>query len=201
MAIIQPLLEIKKNRMKRIFFAYISVCVLLTSCQNNSQSSVESNNNIPPNEQVEDKFFYIEFVNLDSTNEYINSIELVKKELLNNGYIAGKENNNDWQGIRKIDPVEHILLNEIDENHPNIHRFRDFSEYDSNNGDIEKIVITINKPINDTIPNFNYRSYKKLGHENWQSVTNPGNFRYDNTFDEAKFANWMIETITLLTFK
>ncbi|MBL4705874.1 MAG: hypothetical protein JKY54_15215, partial [Flavobacteriales bacterium] len=144
---------------------------------------------------------YIEFVNLDSTNAYGNSIELVKKELLNNGYVAGKENNNEWQGIRKIDTFEHIILDEIDQYHPNIHRFIDFSGYDSNNGDMERIVITINNPINDTTPNFNYHSYKKLGHEDWQSVTNPGNFRSGNAFDETKFANWMIETITLLTFK
>ncbi|KAB7531037.1 hypothetical protein F8C76_05940 [Flagellimonas olearia] len=189
--------------MRRIFYISLSAAFLLTSCKNISQSSIESGKKIQAVEQAEDKFFYIEFVNLDSTNIYRNSIDLVKKELLNNGYIVDKENNNDWQGIRKIDKSEHIILDEISEYHPNIHRFINFSEHDSNNGDIEKIVININKPINDTIPNFNYCSYKKLGHEDWQSVFNPGNFRYreSNAFNESELANWMIKTIVLLTFK
>lgn len=181
----------------------MSVTFLLISCKHSSQSSKKSDENIQAIEQVENKFFYVEFVNMDSTNKYKNSIDIVKKELLNSGYVANKEVNNDWQGIRKIDESKHIILENISEYHPNIHRFIDFSEYDSNKGNIEKIVINFNKPINDTIPNFNYRSYKKLEHEDWQAVFNPGNFRYieNNEFNESELANWVTRTIVLLTFK
>jgi hypothetical protein len=194
---------IKNNKMKRILFISISVVFFLISCQNSSESSVELDKNIQTDEQVENIFFYVEFINLDSTSESINPFEQVRKELFNNGYILGKETSNDWQGIRKIDATEHIMLQDIDKDHPNIHRFRDFSEYDSSNGDIEKIVITLNNPVNDTIPNFNFRTYKKLGHNDWQSVSNPGNFRYteSNNPTETDLANWMIEHIVLLTFK
>jgi hypothetical protein len=175
----------------------------LISCQNSSESSAELVKTIQTDQQVENVFFYVEFINLDSTSESINPFEQVKKELFNNGYILGKETSNDWQGIRKIDTTDYILLQDIDKNRPNIHRFRDFSEYNSSNGNFEKIVITLNNPVNDTIPNFNFHSYKKLGHDNWQSVFNPGNSRYteSNMPNETEFANWMIEHIVLLTFK
>jgi len=47
----------------------------------------------------------------------------------------------------------------------------------------------MNKPIDGSISNFNYRSYKKLGYEEWQSVFNPGNFRYP----EKKYLNKILE--------
>tara|TARA_R110000764_G_scaffold69482_1_gene143792 strand:+ start:1210 stop:1779 length:570 start_codon:yes stop_codon:yes gene_type:complete len=189
--------------MKTYFFLYISVTFLLISCKDSSQSSKASGENMQANEQVTNKFFYIEFVNLDSTKNCRNSIELVKKELLYNGYVAYKESNNDWYGIRKINESEHIKLEQINEYHPNIHRFLDYLEYDSNNDNIEKIVIDFNKPINDTIPNFNYSTFKKLGHDDWQSVLNAGSFKYkgNKEYDESELANWIIKTIVLLTFK
>lgn len=182
--------------MKRIFFLYMSVVFLLISCQDSSKSA-------KANEQVEDEILYLEFVNLDSTSVSINTIEQVKEELFNNAYFAGKEINSDWQGIRKLDADEQIKPQDIDQYHQYIHKFRDFAEYDVKDGAIEKIVITLNKPINDTIPNFNYRSYKKLGHADWQSVFNPGNFRYkeSNTYTKDQLTPWMIKIIVLLTFK
>lgn len=189
--------------MKRTLFIHISIVFLLISCQNTEKSSLESSNNIEGDNQVEDKFFYVEFIHPEDSIAYGNSIELVKKKLLKNGYIAGKDFENGHQGIRKIDSDEYITIRDVNKYQHNIHKFKDFSKYDPNDGDIEKIVITVNKPINDSIPNFNFRSYKKLGHEDWQSTFNPGNFRYieKKTFDESKFANWMSEIIVLLTFK
>lgn len=189
--------------MSKIFYISLSVVFLLVSCQNNSQSLIDVNKNNQTIKQVEDKFFYIEFINLDRKNTYRNIVEELKKELYNNGYINSKKSDNDWQGIRKVNIAEHINLQDIDKYHPNIHKFRDFSEYDSSSEDIEKIVITLNKPINDSIPNFNFRSYKKRGHEEWQSIFNPGNFRYmeKQTFNESEMTNWMIKTIVSLTFK
>ncbi len=190
--------------MKRKIITYLSVIFLLISCQNNSQSSVEFNKNTLADEQVKNKNYYIEFISLDSANKYINIIEQVKNELYNNGYIVSQENtNNNWQGIRKIDTTEHIIIRDVDKHHPNIHKFKDLSEYNLNDKDVEKIVITFNKPINDTIPNFNYHSFKKLGHDDWQSVFNPGNFRHEekSTFNETELANWVIRHIVLLTFK
>ncbi len=203
LGIAKTLKAIKNSKMKRILFIYLTIVIFLISCQNSSESSAELVKTIQTDQQVENVFFYVEFINLDSTSESINPFEQVKKELFNNGYILGKETSNDWQGIRKIDTTDYILLQDIDKNRPNIHRFRDFSEYNSSNGNFEKIVITLNNPVNDTIPNFNFHSYKKLGHDNWQSVFNPGNYRYteSNMPNETEFANWMIEHIVLLTFK
>jgi len=190
--------------MKRTLFIFVSLMFLLSSCQNSLQSSDNKNKTISSEELAQNKYYYIEFIHLDSTNQIMNSINQVKSELLNNGFIAKIENDNEWQGIRKIGINEEVSLDEINPYHPYIHRFRDFSYYDAKNGDIEKIEIIINKPIDSSIHNFNYHSYKKLGHKEWQSVFNPGNFRYaksDSVFDEAAFIDWAMKTIVVLTFK
>jgi hypothetical protein len=85
----------------------------------------------------------------------------------------------------------------------NIHRFKNYIANSSEDSDIEKIVIFYNKPIGDTVPNFNYRSYKKRGHPDWQSSSNPGNFAFKGTgdFEEKDIANWIVNILVLLTFK
>ena len=189
--------------MKGILYISILLVLFFVSCQNSSASSVQLDEKNQTEGEVENLFYYVEFINLDDTDESIETLNLLKKELFNNGYIIGKERNNDWQGIRKINEAERILLKDISKYHPNIHRFKDFSLCNSSSGDIMKIVISLNKPINDTIPNFNFRGYKKRGDKDWQSSYNPGNFRYtkSNTLNENDFASWMIRYIVLLTFK
>lgn len=177
------------------------IVFLFISCQNRAKSFQDSNKNIEV--ALEDKFFYLEFIYPKGSSKHLNTIELVKKELFYNGYIVSKDFDNEWQGVRKIAVDENITIQDTRKYYTDIHRFRAFSQYNSNDKEVEKIVITLNKPINDSIPNFNFRSYKKFGHENWQSVFNPGNFRFENrkTFDENEYVNWMIERITLLSFK
>jgi ribosomal protein S8 len=194
--------EIKNDKMKRILIVYIPVILLLISCQNSSEPSTDSNENIQNSEEVKDLFYYMEFVDFENTNNSRNIIEQLKNELYSNGYIATTETN-EWQGIRKVNKEELITLKDMDKYQTYIHKFKDISEYNPKNGDLEKIVITLNKPINDTIPNFNYHSYNKRGFKEWQSLKNPGNFRYTEgiPFTESELRNWMINLIIILTFK
>jgi len=169
----------------------------MTSCQNNKPGTSETTK-----PEAENKFYYVEFVDSNNSSMSQKTISLVKSRIFNKGYILAAESN-DWQGIKEIDTTEQVELNELSRPHQKIHRFRDFSGYDQDNNDVEKIVITFNKPLNDSIPNFNYQSYKKLGHPNWQSVFNPGNFQFKGIEKsrEKELADWMVERIVLLTFK
>ena len=183
--------------MKRFLFALFVSLVFMTSCQNQKSDSKEKTK-----PEVAKKFYYVEFV--DSCNSPLsqNTISLVKSRIFDKGYILTEESN-EWQGVKEIDTTELVELNNLSKSHQSVHRFRSFSEYNSDNADVEKIVITYNNPLNDSIPNFNYQSFKKLGYSEWQSVFNPGNFKYNGTAKptEIELADWMVEQIVLLTFK
>lgn len=157
------------------------------------------------NGQIEQKIHYIEFVDKDNTPLSQEVIQQVKKELYDNGYILSNENS-DWQGIRQVQMNEIIELHQVNEFHPNIHKFKDFSDYSSNaediKNDVEKIVITFNNSDADIL-SFNHTSFKKRGHEEWQNYSNAGNFKYNNkTIPSDKELNqWLVKIIVGLTFK
>lgn len=194
----------KKQKPLLAIFSFIIIAFSITalaSCISDNTNSQKKD--IEKQDIVKDIFYYVEFIDMDNTNTSQKVIMQVKLEIFANRYIAGIEEN-DWQGIRKTEPNEKINIADLNKYHPNIHQFRNFSEYNSNQiEDFEKIVITYNKAIENTIPNFNFRSYRKLGHEEWQSVFNPGNFRYKEKqdFSENDLAEWIIDHIVLLTFK
>jgi hypothetical protein len=65
-------------------------------------------------------------------------------------------------------------------------------------------VITFHSPGKDQLYNFDFQSYKKLSRAEWQSVFNPGNFRFPNKNPEGQekdLSSWMFDRIVLLTFK
>lgn len=183
--------------MKRSLFALCVSLVFITSCQNNKSDTTEKTQ-----PEVANKFYYVEFVDSNNSSLTQHTISLVKSRIFNKGYILTQESN-DWQGIKEIDTTEQVELNNLSQPHQSVHRFRNFSEYAPDNNDVEKIVITYNKPLNDSIPNFNFQSYKKLGHPDWQSVFNPGNFQFNGTekATEKELADWMVKQIVILTFK
>ena len=182
--------------MKEALFLIVSIVLLSISCR-------EGENGVENDAALNEKYFYVEFINQADSGIYPNTGELVKEVLFGGDYVMSNEGEVRHHGVSKIDLEGQVGIQEVDRDHPNIHKFRDFSTYDENDREAEKIVITLNKPISDSIRNFNIRFYKKLGHEDWQSVANPGNFRYKNgdAFNEVAFSRWMVEQITLLTFK
>ena len=125
-----------------------------------------------PKLKAKGEYFYVKFVDLDNSILSQKTIRQVKKRIFN-----------------------------LKNPHQNIYMFRDISEYNLEKKDIEKIVITYNKPINNTVPNFNFRSYKKRGYPEWQSIYNPGNFRYDQkkNYTETELSDWIVNHISILT--
>ena len=170
--------------MKTAFLFYAVLILLLSACQNNAPATTTSTEPITST----DKIFYLEWVTTSSTTDYDKTQALVQKALLDNGYIFDKR-------VKKVDGSERPT--QI------IHRFKEMSAYNIDQAEAEKIVLTLNAPIEGHIHKFNYRSYQKQGHADWQSVFNPGNFRYpqEQPFEVDKFANWMVERIVLLTYK
>lgn len=170
--------------MKPVVLFYAILILLLSACQDSSPATTT------PTEPITntDKVFYLEWATTSTTTDYDKTLALVQKALLDNGYVFDK-------GVKKVDGSERPT--QI------IHRFKEMSAYDVEQAEAEKIVLTLNAPIKGLIPNFNYRSYQKKGHADWQSVFNPGNFRYpqEQPFEANKLANWMVERIVLLTYK
>lgn len=147
-----------------------------------------------------DKFYYLEFIDKDNTSLSKATISTLKQRILGRCYYYGAKRNT-LQGMNFGDSVNTA---ESDEYFPEVHCFRSISEYNSSDVDAEKIVITYNQPDHNKFPNFDFRSYKKLGHKEWQSVHNPGNFRFHNANPEGQekdLSVWMFDLIVMLTFK
>lgn len=156
------------------------------------------------NKQIGQKIHCTEFIDGDNTPLSQEVIQQVKKELYNNAYILGTEDN-DWQGIQQVQMNEIIRPEQVNEFHPNMHQFKDFLDYTGSqedlNNDVEKIVITFHSSEN--YPNFNHISFKKRGHQEWQNYSNAGNFEYPKgkEMNDTEVAEWLIRIIVGLTFK
>ncbi|MGH1337545.1 MAG: hypothetical protein ACRBFS_15585 [Aureispira sp.] len=168
--------------MKITLFFYTVLILLLGACQSNTPTEKASKK-----ATTTDKTFYLELVTTATSINYDQTLTLVQKALFNNGYVFDKR-------VKKVDGSEKKGLI--------IHRFKAKTDDNSNEEGIEKIVLTLKEPNEEGLHNFSYRSYKKQGND-WQSVFNPGNFRYpkEQSFEETKFANWITERVVLLTYK
>lgn len=176
----------------RPFHAFLVLFALLASCNEKAVTAKAGEQN-----------YYLEFINRDGSNVSEWTIKAVKKKLLGKGYYYGAEPEGS-QGIRGIGYVDSVNMAMMDEHFEKVHRFRDISEYDASDKDAEKIVITYNPPGKNEVTNFNFHAYKKLGHDKWQSVFNPGNFRFSSAHTEGQEKDlgvWMSDLIVKLTFK
>ncbi len=183
----------------RRFPAVLSLFALFVSCEEETPDAPEE----PRSGKAGTQFYYVEFIDKDSSTDSRRSIQFAKRLLLNHGcyYTAEPRGQNHLQGALLTDSID---LSVMDGHFPEIHHFRDISEYDPSDKAAVKIVITYNKPLGDTLPNFDFRGYEKLGHAEWQPVHNPGNFCYHHhpkDMPEKEIGPWMWETIVLLTFK
>jgi hypothetical protein len=174
------------------FYVFLLVLALSASCGNEAVK-----------EKAEEQNYYLEFVNLEGSNVSEWTIRAVKQKLVGKGYYYGAEPHaGQWiRGIGYVDSANMALLSE---HFTKVHRFRDISEYDPSDKDAEKIVITYNPLTKNDIANFNFHSYRKLGGDEWQSVFNPGNFRFSHAHPEGQEKDlgvWMSELIVKLTFK
>lgn len=171
------------------FCSFLLVFAFLTSCENKAVSG-----------KAADKFYYLEFVDKDNSDLSKAAISTIREQILGRCYYYGAKHNT-LQGMNIGDSVN---ASELDKYFPEVHCFRDISEYDSTDVNAEKIVITYNKPDQNNLPNFNVHAYKKLGHSEWQSVFNPGNFRFHTANPEGRekdISVWMFDLIVKLTFK
>jgi hypothetical protein len=176
----------------RPFLAVLLILALLASCKGEAPATKAGEQN-----------YYLEFINRDGSNVSEWTIKAVKKKLIGKGYYYGAEPH-DSQWIRGIGYVDSAEITMLDEHFTKVHRFRDISEYDASDKDAQKIVITYHPPGKNEVANFSFHAYKKLGHKKWQSVFNPGNFRFSSTHSEGQEKDlgvWMSELIVKLTFK
>ena len=174
------------------FHALLMIFVLVVSCQEKAVTTTANEQN-----------YYLEFINRDGSNVSEWTIKAVKKKLLGKGYYYGAEPGGS-QWIRGIGYVDSVNMAMMDEHFTKVHRFRDISEYEDSDKDAEKIVITYNPPGKNEVTNFNFHAYKKLGHKKWQSVFNPGIFRFSSAHTEGEEKDlgvWMSDLIVKLTFK
>jgi hypothetical protein len=183
--------------MKQTILALLLTLFVIISCQNRQQNGANNTKS-----SIENKFYYVEFLDLDNSSISRKTISLIKKRIFAKAYILTSDTN-DWQGIKEIDTNELIDISIINKSFQNVHRFKNLCDSNPNDLELEKIVITYNKPQRDTVPNFNYHSYKRRGHAEWQSMANPGNFTYKGNADpnEMELANYIINKLVLLTFK
>lgn len=168
------------------------VLAFSASCRKNATES-----------KTDEQNYYLEFINHDGSNVSEWTIKAVKKKLIGKGYYYGAELY-EGQWIRGIGYVDSATIFMLDDHFTKVHRFRDISEYDPSDVNAEKIVITYNALTKDDVANFNFHSYKKLGHDEWQSVFNPGNFRFSRSRPEGEEKDlgvWISELIVKLTFK
>ncbi len=197
MKLLSPILgaAYEKFNMLNVKLSWLIIFFGLISC-NNANKQTDNSDKI-----IDTDIFFIEIVDNENSIFSRNVIGKLESKIYNKAFIATNESN-DWQGVKAIDFSDEVFYEDLSESHKKIHRFIDISEY-SAISDVVKIIINFNKPLGDTIPNFNYKSYKKLGHPDWQSVFNPGNFRFyeTETYSEEDIADWMLHLIVLLSFK
>lgn len=164
---------------------YILFCLIFSlffaHCQNATPDTTPSNLK---------KVYYLQLVHAsdDATQKEI--LQLFQQQLFGHSYTLKED------GIQKIDETEqHTGIS--------IHQFQDINFYQISNTDAEKIVLTVKIPSEEQSFDFHYQSYKKLGHQEWQSVFNPGFFSYpsEQPFEAEQVANWLTERVVLLTFK
>lgn len=174
------------------FCVFLLVLGLSVSCGNERAAG-----------KAEEQNYYLEFVNLEGSNVSEWTIKAVKRKLVGKGYYYGAEPYaGQWiRGVGYVDSADMVLLSD---HFTKVHRFRDISEYDPSDVDAQKIVITYNPLNKDEIANFNFHAYEKLGGKEWQSVFNPGSFRFTHAHPEGQDKDlgvWMSELIVRLTFK
>jgi hypothetical protein len=175
----------------RSFFVFLGVFAVLSSCREK-----------PVIKKAPEKNYYLEFKSEPGAEWGASTILLTKRNLLGAKYYYGAPPHMaEWiQGVGYADSVD---VSELDEHFRQVHHFRDISEYKESDAEAEKIVITWRKPKNG-LANFDFHSYRKLGSDKWQSVFNPGNFRYHTAHPEAPdkdYSEWMSKLIVDLTFK
>jgi hypothetical protein len=175
------------------FYTVLIVFAFLTSCKEEAHPG-----------KANDQFYYLEFVDQDSTAISKGTIAAIKQRLIGGGgyYYGANPHGGEWiRGIGYTDSADVAMM---DEHFLQVHRFRDISEYKTSDVNAEKIVITIHSPNKDKLNNFDFHSYKKLGREEWQPVFNPGNFQFSHPNPEGQEKDlgvWMSELIVRLTFK
>ncbi|MFK7798449.1 MAG: hypothetical protein AB8E82_13435 [Aureispira sp.] len=175
--------------MKPILSFYLFFHLFLVSCQNSpSTPNTPAAPTVPQTNQQ--KIYYLQLVHAsdDATQKEI--LRLFQQQLFGHGYTL-KEGT-----IQKINQAEQSTGMPL-------HQFQDIASYQTSNTSAEKIILTIKIPKEEQTFDFHYQSYKKLGHQEWQSVFNPGFFNYpsEQPFEVDKVANWLTERVVLLTFK
>ncbi|HEX8576609.1 MAG TPA: hypothetical protein VF677_09990 [Flavobacterium sp.] len=183
--------------MKQSLFALFATLIFI-ACENKKPGKPET---IKP--LVENKFYYVEFVDLEHSSLSQKTVALVKSRLFRKGYILGSsgQKTTDWPKVKETDTTSQVQLQNLDESHQSIHRFKDYSEYNPEDRDAIKVVITYNKP-DGAIPNFSFRGYEKLGYPEWQPRFGTSFWlKKTKTFTEEELADWMVYEISGYTFK
>lgn len=184
--------------MKKLLFTLFASLIFINSCENKKPSKPETTKPL-----IENKFCFVEFVDLENSSFSQKTIALVKSRLFTKGYILGyfDQKTRDWPELKEIDTTDEVQIQNLDEFHQNIYRFKDYSEYNPKDKDAPKVVITYNKP-DGTIPNFSFRGYEKLGHPDWQRRSGTGFwFKKTKEFTEKELADWMVDRISGYMFK